>query len=130
MPENFEQIPDVMLLRAVAVSAAGAVEEMYARYGPAVYSFLIARLGDAPLAEEVLQDVMLSAWRAAGQFRGDSKVLTWLLSIARNRAINVRRKHIVPQIPLNDAYENSRDGYWTIRARLAQQHISDRARHA
>lgn len=105
MAGNFEQIPDVMLLRAVATGASGAVEELYARYGPAVYGFLMARLGDALLAEEVLQDVMLSAWRAAGQFRGESKVLTWLLSIARNRAINARRRHRLPQIPLSDAYE-------------------------
>jgi RNA polymerase sigma-70 factor (ECF subfamily) len=105
MAGNFEQIPDMMLLRAVSTGASGAIEELYARYGPAVYSFLMARLGDSALAEEVQQDVMLSAWRAAGQFRGESKVLTWLLSIARNKAINARRRRSLPQISLNDAYE-------------------------
>jgi RNA polymerase sigma-70 factor (ECF subfamily) len=66
-------------------------------------SFLTCRLGERPLAEEVLQDVMLAAWQGASQFRGESKVLTWLLAIARNRAINARRKHAPLAIPLSDA---------------------------
>jgi hypothetical protein len=42
---------------------------------------LLARLDERQLAEEVVQDVMLAAWRSAGRFRGESKVLTWLLTI-------------------------------------------------
>ena len=42
--------------------------------------------GVSEAAEEVLQDVMLSVWKNAAAFRGDSRVSTWLLSIARNRA--------------------------------------------
>jgi RNA polymerase sigma-70 factor (ECF subfamily) len=65
-----------------------ALEELYRRRGPRLLAYLVGRLNDAGLAEEVLQDVMLSAWQNAGRFRGECRVFTWLFAIARNRAIN------------------------------------------
>lgn len=84
--------PDKLLISAIANGSTHALDELYARRGPSVLNFLVARLGDRQLAEEVLQDVMLAVWRSAGGFRGDSRVLTWMLTIARNRAINTQRK--------------------------------------
>lgn len=97
--------PDVVLIRAIASGNAQALDELYARYGPAILSYLSARLNDRAQAEEVLQDVMLAVWRSAATFRGESKVLTWMLTIARNRAINTMRKHHVTQTPLDDVFE-------------------------
>jgi RNA polymerase sigma-70 factor (ECF subfamily) len=68
------------------------------------------RLGERGLAEEVLQDVMLAVWRSAGQFRGESKVLTWLLTIARNRAINTRRKQTPILVTLHEALDTGDTG--------------------
>jgi RNA polymerase sigma-70 factor (ECF subfamily) len=79
---------DQSLLQAVAKGDSLALEELYRRHGSRVLAYLVGRLDDAGLAEEVLQDVMLSAWQNAGQFRGECRVFTWLLAIARNRAIN------------------------------------------
>ena len=89
--------PDHALIRSIAEGNAKALDELYARYGPSILNFLVARLGDRQLAEEVLQDVMLAVWNSSANFRGESKVLTWLLTIARNRAINTQRKRR-PQI--------------------------------
>jgi RNA polymerase sigma factor (sigma-70 family) len=100
---------DLALMQAIAGGHAPALDELYARYSSAIFGFLMARLSDRQLAEEVLQDVMLAAWRSAGSFRGESKVLTWLLSIARNRAINAVRKRKVPVVPYNDALDSPTD---------------------
>lgn len=82
-----------------------ALDELYARCGSAILGYLVAKLGDRELAEEVLQDVMLSAWKSAAGFRGDSKVFTWLLSIARNRAINTYRKRKPSVVALDDVFD-------------------------
>ena len=62
-----------------------AVRELYARHGPALCSYLWSRLGSRRSAEEVVQDVMLAAWKAAPDFRGESTVRTWLFAIAHRR---------------------------------------------
>jgi RNA polymerase sigma factor (sigma-70 family) len=80
--------PDLPLLQAMAKKDSSALEELYQRHGPRLLAYLSARLGDAGLAEEVLQDVMLSAWQNASRFRSECRVVTWLMAIARNRAIN------------------------------------------
>ncbi|MBI5958587.1 MAG: sigma-70 family RNA polymerase sigma factor [Chloroflexi bacterium] len=99
---NLSQAPESVLIHEMAAGNSGALDELYTRYGPAIFSFLMARTSSAVLAEEVLQDVMLAAWRSAGGFRGESKVLTWLLTIARNRAINAQRRQAVPVVALPD----------------------------
>lgn len=108
-PIPHTQSSDLALMHAMAAGQAPALDELYARYSSAILGFLIARLGDRQLAEEVLQDVMLAAWRGAEGFRGDSKVLTWLLSIARNRAINARRKYRPTLVPYQDALDSPTD---------------------
>jgi RNA polymerase sigma-70 factor (ECF subfamily) len=80
--------PDLPLLQAMAKKDSSALEELYRRHGPRLLAYLSARLGDTGLAEEVLQDVMLSTWQNAPRFRGECRVVTWLMAIARNRAIN------------------------------------------
>jgi RNA polymerase sigma-70 factor (ECF subfamily) len=95
--------PDLTLLRAVAKGDEGALGELYARRGPSLLIYLIGRLGDRQLAEEVLQDVMLAAWKGAARFRGQSSVRTWLLAIARHRAINAQRKRKLARAPLDES---------------------------
>lgn len=96
---------ETALIRELAAGNVAALDQFYAQYGPRVFSYLVAWLDSRPLAEEVLQDVMLAAWRSAPTFRGESKVLTWLLTIARNRAINAVRRRSVPQVALSDEIE-------------------------
>jgi RNA polymerase sigma-70 factor (ECF subfamily) len=84
----FSADPDLPLLQAMAKKDSSALEELYQRHGPRLLAYLSARLGDAGLAEEVLQDVMLSAWQNASRFRRECRVVTWLMAIARNLAIN------------------------------------------
>jgi RNA polymerase sigma factor (sigma-70 family) len=94
--------PDHAIIRSMANGDADALDELYVRYGPGILNFLVARLNDRQLAEEVLQDVMFAAWKSAPSFRGESKVLTWLLTIARNRAINTQRKSQLPLVEYDE----------------------------
>ena len=93
---------DYALVRAIAQGDAQALDKLYARHGPGLLAYLTGRLGERQLAEEVLQDVMLAVWKGAGRFRGESKVRTWLLSIARYRAINAQRRRRLPQVTLDE----------------------------
>ena len=96
-----EPDPDISLVHAMSDGDRSALAALYERHGSRILAYLIGRLGDRDQAEEVLQDVMLSAWRAAGSFRAESKVLTWLLTIAHNRAINAQRRKRVVQTEFN-----------------------------
>ena len=92
---------DAGLVRAMAAGEPEALRALYERHGPRLLGYLCGRLPTRDLAEEVLQDVFLAAWRAAAGFRGDSKVLTWLLTIAHHRAINARRRKRLERVPLD-----------------------------
>ncbi|HYN87865.1 MAG TPA: RNA polymerase sigma factor [Ardenticatenaceae bacterium] len=94
--------PDFDLVRAMAAGDSQALESLYARHGPGLLTYLVAQLGQRAVAEEVLQDVMLAAWNGAAHFRGDSQVRTWLLSIARHRAANARRRRTPGRAPLDE----------------------------
>jgi RNA polymerase sigma-70 factor (ECF subfamily) len=98
--------PDLPLLLAMGRGDAAALAELYRLRGPALLAYLTARLDDRGLAEEVLQDVMLAAWQAAGRFRGQGRVMAWLLAIARTRAINAYHRQVRPhaaQVALDEA---------------------------
>ena len=90
-----------------------ALATLYDRYGGLVYGTAHRIVGDRHLAEEVMQDVFVSAWRSAGSYRRErGSVSTWLLAIARNRAIDATRRHIPhPVGPQDEAWaaEESED---------------------
>ncbi len=94
--------PDQHLIQAVGRGDTLALEELYRRHGLKLLSYLIGQVGDRALAEELLQDVMVAVWQRAADFRGDSQVSTWLLAIARKRAISARQKRRVIPLPLSD----------------------------
>jgi RNA polymerase sigma-70 factor (ECF subfamily) len=69
-------------------------------------------IGTAPRAEDILQEVYVNVWRAAKGFdAAQSQPLTWLTSIARNRAIDsLRRNQTRPQIQGSGAFDGAADG--------------------
>ncbi|AOS62207.1 RNA polymerase sigma factor [Actinoalloteichus hymeniacidonis] len=97
---------DDHLLALVGNGDERALGGLYARYGPVVFVFVLARVSDRGVAEEVSADVWLGCWRSARAFRRDAKVLTWLLGIAKRQiSMHTRRKRL-PQQPLDDAQVN------------------------
>ncbi len=84
IPEPYPD--DVAMLAGAAAGELGAVRTLIDTCGPTVYGFLFARLGgDAPTAEDLLQDTFIEGMRSAHTFRGDASVRTWLCAIARRR---------------------------------------------
>ncbi len=73
---------------------SAALEELYDRYGRAVYSFALRMLGDVQSAEELTQEVFIRLWRQAKSYQQSrGAFLTWLLSITHNMAIDeIRRR--------------------------------------
>jgi RNA polymerase sigma-70 factor, ECF subfamily len=83
---------DEELMDRLAEQDLGAFGALYDRYSDLVYSVSLRVVADTQVAEDVTQDVFLRVWRRPEQFdlkRG--KFVTWLLSVTRNRSIDVRR---------------------------------------
>ena len=101
-----EQDADDALARSALVRIArgdeGALEELHSLYASAVFAFVSARLGDRGAAEEAAVDVWLGCWRSAAAFRGDSRVLTWLLGIAKRQACMRMRRIRPEELPLDE----------------------------
>lgn len=77
------------LLPSIAAGDTVAVAELYDRHAATLHALLLRILGDRSDAQEVLQECFLQAWRRAADFdpsRGSE--IAWLVSIARNRAID------------------------------------------
>jgi RNA polymerase sigma-70 factor, ECF subfamily len=92
--------------RWIARAAAGDEEAMAALYdtfaGP-VYAFGLRRLGDAGLAEELVQAVLLRVWRHADRYAADrGSVRTWVFTIARSTVIDLHRRRPAATEPLPD----------------------------
>ncbi|MEW5826388.1 MAG: sigma-70 family RNA polymerase sigma factor [Candidatus Bipolaricaulota bacterium] len=83
---------DEALICAVARGDRTAFHELYQRHAERVYRFARSLVWNGPLAEEVLQETMLAVWKQAGRFRGNSKLSTWILGIARNQAHALQRR--------------------------------------
>jgi RNA polymerase sigma-70 factor (ECF subfamily) len=57
-----------------------------------VFRFVLRLVGDNSAAEDIVSEVFLDVWRQAGRFQGRSQVTTWLLAIARNKALSALRR--------------------------------------
>jgi RNA polymerase sigma-70 factor (ECF subfamily) len=86
-----EQISDEALTTAIAAGDRGAMKALYERHNVRVYRFGLRLVGDTSLAEDVVSEVFLAVWRRAGAFKAKSRVSTWLLAIARHRALSALR---------------------------------------
>jgi RNA polymerase sigma-70 factor, ECF subfamily len=79
----------VHLLTAVAQGDRRAFEHFYDQFSASVFTLALRILGAKGDAEDLVQEVFLQAWRRAEDYRPDlGKPKTWLLTIARNRALD------------------------------------------
>jgi RNA polymerase sigma-70 factor (ECF subfamily) len=95
---------DRAVLGRVADGELRALDELYERYKTMAYSIAYRITNDATLAEDVVQDAFLGAWRNAARYiEGRGSVKTWLLSIVHHRAIDaVRRRRPTTELPERD----------------------------
>jgi RNA polymerase sigma-70 factor (ECF subfamily) len=97
--------PDRDLLARIANGQLDALEGLYERYRTMAYSIALRITGEQTLAEDVVQEAFLGAWRNAARYiEGRGSVKTWLLSIVHHRAIDaIRRRRPTTEFPESDA---------------------------
>ncbi len=83
---------DEVLIGRIATGDRLAMQVLFARHHVRVYRFVLRLVGNRAVAEDLISDVFLDVWRQAGKFEGRSAVSTWLLAIARFKALSVLRR--------------------------------------
>ncbi|GAC1616037.1 MAG: sigma-70 family RNA polymerase sigma factor [Candidatus Acidiferrum sp.] len=117
-----EVSPDATLVERLLHMDVGAFEQLYDRHSRVVYAVVVRILRQGATAEEVVQDVFLQLWRNASSYdTARGPFLPWLLTLARNRALDhlrlkgekQRRREEqteeLPPVPVKPNFETSLD---------------------
>jgi RNA polymerase sigma-70 factor, ECF subfamily len=86
------QTSDEALVSLIATGDKKALQVLFARHNVRVFRFVLRFLGDESLAEDMVSEVFFDVWRQAERFESRSQVSTWLMAIARNKALSVLRR--------------------------------------
>jgi RNA polymerase sigma-70 factor (ECF subfamily) len=91
-PQGSDEVsPDATLMQQLLRRDVGAFEQLYERHSRIVYSLVLRILRQGATAEEVVQDVFLQLWRNSSQYDLSRPFVPWLLTLARNRALDQLR---------------------------------------
>jgi RNA polymerase sigma-70 factor (ECF subfamily) len=91
---------DEVLIARIAGGDRLAMQVLFARHHVRVYRFVLRLVRNEATAEDLISEVFLDVWRQAGKFEGRSAVTTWMLSIARFKALSQLRRR--PEEELDD----------------------------
>ena len=83
---------DEVLIGRIASGDRLAMQVLFARHHVRVYRFVLRLVRDESVSEDLISEVFLDVWRQAGKFEGRSAVSTWLLAIARFKALSALRR--------------------------------------
>ena len=83
---------DETLVAQIAGRDKRALQQLYSRHHVRIYRFALRFLNDEAAAEDTVSEVFIDVWRQAERFEGRSQVTTWLLAIARNKALSLLRR--------------------------------------
>jgi RNA polymerase sigma-70 factor, ECF subfamily len=95
---SVRRAPDDALIASIGAGDRRAMELLFARHNVAIYHFIWRLTGNASLAEEIVSEVFLAVWRGADKFKAKSQVSTWLLAIARHKALAALRRRADAQL--------------------------------
>ena len=95
------RISDEELIERIVRGDKAAMEALYARHSLRVHRFILRLTQNATVAEDLLSEVFLDVWRSAARFEQESRVSTWLLAIARHKALSALRRR--PHESLDEA---------------------------
>ena len=115
------------LLQQVAQGSVPAMQQFYQQFERTVYRYAMAQLSNPFDAAEVLNDVMLEVWRQAGRFEGRSAVSTWLLGMARHKALDrlrARQRHASEELP-EDVQDHAPQAEQVLAAAQDAQRVRD-----
>ena len=87
-----EPATDRDLVARVGRGDRAAIRLLFMRHHARVYRFVVRQTGSDAMADDVANEVFLEVWKQAARFEGRSEVTTWLLGIARFKALSALRK--------------------------------------
>lgn len=86
-------------LAALRRGDAAAFRQLVETYSPRIYNLALKMLGDPDLAEDILQETFVNAYRAIDRFEGRSHISTWLYRIAHNAVLmRLRKEQRIPDL--------------------------------
>ena len=91
-PERLDEDHERSLINLIAAGDIEAFKTLHRAYQRRLFAYSMKMLDDAGAAEELTSDVMLEVWKQARQFKGKSKLSTWIFGIAHHKALNARRR--------------------------------------
>ena len=100
-----EYSSDEILVERIAAGDKLAMRVLSARHRTNIYRWLLRFVGNETVAEDLLSDVFFDVWKQAGRYEGRAAVTTWLLSIARFKALSARRRRT--DAPLDETIETT-----------------------
>jgi RNA polymerase sigma-70 factor (ECF subfamily) len=96
---------DRAIVAGLAARDEAALSALYARYALPLFTYVYGLTRERELAEEVVQDTLLAAWRGGRSFGGRSTLASWLFGIARRQCRDRLRRRRVPSTGLDEAAE-------------------------
>jgi RNA polymerase sigma-70 factor (ECF subfamily) len=90
--EATQDTSDEALVALIAGRDKRALQTLYSRHHVRIFRFALRFLNDEAAAEDTVSEVFIDVWRQAERFEGRSQVTTWLLAIARNKALSLLRR--------------------------------------
>jgi RNA polymerase sigma-70 factor (ECF subfamily) len=91
-PSQERGTSDAALIQSIATGDKHAMRILFARHNVRVYRFLLRLVANEATAEDLVSEVFLDVWRQAAKFQARSQVSTWLLAIARYKALALLRR--------------------------------------
>jgi RNA polymerase sigma-70 factor (ECF subfamily) len=113
----------LVLLERIGRQDEAAFRELYKAFSRRIYAYVLNKVNDHGRAEEILVDTMYEIWRAPSRFRGDAQFSTWLIGIARYKALMAFRSRRPDELhdDLDDIAETAAadtpDGFATLAAK-------------
>jgi len=108
LSENNNQSDKEIILK-VAENDSKALEQLYDRYSPVLFTLINKIVQEKSAAEDLLSDIFVIIWRKINQFDSEAgNVYTWMINLARNKSIDaVRRTRNQEKMEeYSDEYEN------------------------
>jgi RNA polymerase sigma-70 factor (ECF subfamily) len=107
----FDGQSDERLIKAIASGNRSAMRTLYLRHNARVFRFISRLVADRALAEDLVSDVFIDVWSKAGSYEGRSQVSTWLLAIARFKALSAINRHreVLGDEPAMELVEDTAD---------------------
>ncbi len=111
---KFKDLSDLELMHEISQFESRALEELYDRYAPLLYTVIKKIAPDQVVAEQILVEVFVIIWRKIQQFDFKTgNVFSWLVTLVRNKAVDTLRRER-PTTATIDIYDDVYEDYYVL----------------